>query len=176
MADSADGEVFYAAAFAADGELIGVGPWRLSSLASRWLEFCRGILADHGDCFNVALPAPLDRVQIRCTSAAGAALVSFSIDGQLAVSAAYLRGKDPSAEEQVVAMFVESLCRTEIVQQCQATRNPFQAALTIQERPLHMVVAWGNPAVSEEECGLIAELGNHMAAAFLCAANRRGGR
>ncbi len=37
----------------------------------------------------------------------------------------------------------------------------------IAERPLHAVVSWANPAVSDEDEQLIQELSTHYAAAFL---------
>jgi hypothetical protein len=160
--------MFYAAAFAPDGDLVGVGKWRLADLSPRWLEFCRQFLAQRGERFRTALPGPLHRLELTLTSAEGAALATFGVAGQIAASAVYLRGENPSAEQQVLVMFAESLRRTAIAQRCQLGAAPFQAALGLSERPLHVVVAWGNPSVSEEDYGLVTELGNHMAAAFLC--------
>lgn len=168
MTDAPASGMFYAAPFASDGELVGIGQWRLADLSPRWLEFCRQLLAEQGERFRTALPGPLSRLQLSCTSAEGAALVTFSVGAQIAASALYLRGENPDAEQEVLAMFVESLRRTAIVQQSQAGREPFQTAFALKERPLHVVVAWGNPAVNEEDSGLVTELGNHMAAAFLC--------
>jgi hypothetical protein len=168
MTDAPASGTFYAAPFASDGELVGVGQWRLADLSPRWLEFCRQFLTDQGGRFRTALPGPLNRLQLSFTSAKGVALVTFSLGSQMAASAVYLRGENPDAEQEVLAMFVESLRRTTIVQKCQAGREPFQAAFGLKERPLHVVVAWGNPAVNEEDSRLVTELGNHMAAAFLC--------
>src|SRR5262245_66241264 len=92
MADVAASGLFYAAPFASDGELIGVGQWRLADLSPRWLDFCRQFLADQGERFRTALPGPLSRLQLSFTSAEGAALVTFSVGGQMAASAVYLRG------------------------------------------------------------------------------------
>jgi hypothetical protein len=161
--------MFYAAPFASDGELVGVGQWRLTDLSPRWLEFCRQLLANEGEKFRTALPGPLSRLHLNFTSAEGTALVTFSVGAQIAASAVYLRGENANTEQEVLAMFVDSLRRTAIVEQCQAGRDPFRVAFALKERPLHVVVAWGNPAVNEEDSGLVTELGNHMAAAFLCA-------
>jgi hypothetical protein len=168
MADVAASGMFYAAPFASDGELVGVGHWRLADLSPRWLEFCRQLLASQGKRFRAALPGPLNRLQLSFTSTEGTALLTFDVGGQIAASAVYLRGENPAAEQEVLAMFVESLRRTAVVQQGQAGRTPFQAVFGLNERPLHVVVAWGNPAVNDEDSGLVTELGNHMAAAFLC--------
>jgi hypothetical protein len=129
MADVAAIETFYAASFSSDGELVGVGQWRLADLSPRWLEFCGRFLADQGERFRTALPGPLNHLQLNFTRAEGAALVTFSVGGQIAASAVYLRGEKPNAEQEVLVMFVESLRRTAIVQQCQAGREPFQGAL-----------------------------------------------
>jgi hypothetical protein len=160
--------MFYAAPFASDGQLVGVGQWRLADLSARWLDFCGQFLVQHGERFRSALPAPLNRLELTFTSAEGTALATIAVAGQIAASAVYLRGENPNAEQELLAMFVESLRRTAIVQQCHVGPEPFQAALGLTERPLHVVVAWGSPAVDEEDYGLVTEVGNHMAAAFLC--------
>jgi hypothetical protein len=160
--------MFYAAPFTSGGELVGIKQWRIADLSPRWLEFCRQCLAEQGASFRTALPGTLNRLQVSFTSAEGAALVTFTAGGQIAASAAYLRGENPTAERELLAMFVESLRRTPIVQKSQSGYEPFQAALGLKERPLHVVVAWGNPAVDVEDSRLVTELGNHMAAAFLC--------
>jgi hypothetical protein len=175
MTDAPD-PMFYSAPFASDGELVGVGQWRLADLSPRWLEFCRQLLVSQGGRFRTALPGPLNRLQLSFTSAEGVALVTFSVAGQIAASAVYLRGENPAAEQEMLAMFVESVRRTAVVQQGQAGREPFQAAFGLTERPLHVVVAWGNPAVNDEDSGLVTELGNHMAAAFLCRVAEGHGR
>jgi hypothetical protein len=160
--------MFYAAPFAADGELVGVGQWRLTDLSPHWVEFCRHVLAGQGPRVRTALPAPLHHLELSFTGAEGTALSTISAAGQLAASAVYLRGKNLSQEQEALVMFVESLRKTAIVQRCQIGSQPFQVALELAERPLHIVVAWGNPAVNEEDYRLVTELGNHMAAAFLC--------
>jgi hypothetical protein len=168
MTEMSASEVFFAAPFATDGELVGIGQWRLADLAPQWLEFCRQLLAEQSESFRTSLPGPLHRLQLNFTSAEGAALVTLGVDGQIAASAVYLRGENPNAEQEVLAMFVESLRRTPRGLQGQAGREPFQAAFALNERPLQIVVAWVNPAVNDEDSELVTEFGNHLAGAFLC--------
>jgi hypothetical protein len=39
----------------------------------------------------------------------------------------------------------------------------------MDDRPLHAVIVWGNPAVSDDDAGLIQELTAHFAGAMLTA-------
>lgn len=168
MGDIPESNDFFTAPFAADGELMGVGQWRLSDLSPRWLQVCRELLTQGSEAFRTALPEPLDRVEVKFTAAGGAAIATFSVGGELAASAAYLRGDDPGAERELLGLFVESLRRSAVVRQCQASSEPFQSVFGLSQRPLHVVVPWGNPQVAEQDDDLVSELGNHLAAVFLC--------
>lgn len=160
--------IIHVAAFAFNGELVGEGQWRLNDLNARWLATCRAFLAAHGPSFTSAFPAPLDHLELKLTGAQGAALATYSVHGQVAASAAYLRGENLTAEQALLEMFVQSLRRTPIVQQSQSDAAPFGAVLELRARPLHVVVSWGTSAISDDDHELVTELGNHMAAAFLC--------
>lgn len=168
MTDASDKAGFFVAPFAIDGELMGVGEWRLADLSPRWLEFSRQLRACGGDSFRTTLPAPLDRLAVRFTSAGGAALATFQVGGKLVASAAYLRGDNAGAEQQLLGLFVESLRRVAVVQQARAGAEPFGAVFGLTQRPLHVVVAWGTPDVAEEDEEAVQELGTHLAGAFLC--------
>ena len=156
---------FYAAPFAIDGELLGVGAWQLSALSPRWLTFAREVLKSAGAQFNGCLPPPFERVALRYTSAGEAALATFCIGAVPVASSAYLRGGDTVAERQLLEMFVGSARRSEVVRQCQKTREPFAEVFSISERPLHTVIAWGTQG---SDADIISQLGNHFAGAFLC--------
>ena len=135
---------------------------------------------DHADSFRTTLPGPLNHVELKFTSAAGAALGTFYVGGQLAASAAYLRGDSLDADQELMDMFVESLRRSSLVQNCKTEADPFAAVFGLRQRPLHVVVPWANPKIEEKDQDLVHELGNHIAAAFLCrdvpnqAVNRSG--
>jgi hypothetical protein len=163
-----DGTTFFVAPFAPDGELLGVGSWQLSDLSPKWLNFCERMLRDLGPVFRVPLEHNLSHLEVKLTSTNGAGLGTFYAHGQIALSTAYLRGQDSDAELEVLRMFISSLRRVDVVKGLQRERLPFEDALTVRERPLHVVVVWGNPNVSEEDQGLIQELSNHFAGAFLC--------
>lgn len=169
MNDSPPSGIFYAAPISIEGHLVGVGQWRLADLSPRWVEFCKQLLEQHGENFRTALPSPLHRLELSYTSAKGTALVTFTAAGQIASSAVYLRGENPSAEKEVLGMFVESFTRSCGERQLQVEQNHLQAAIGLKERPLHLVVAWASPAVNDDDYRLVTELGNHLAAAYLCA-------
>jgi len=157
-------QVFHAAPFAFDGELLGVGAWQVSALSPRWVEFGREVLRTGGSAFHGPLPSPFERVGLCFTSVSGPALATFSLDGVPVASSAYLRGDDLTAERQLLEMFLESVRRVDIVRKTQRTSQPFVEVFSIAERPLHVVISWG---VSEGDDGsMIAELGTHFAAAF----------
>lgn len=160
---------FFAAPFAPDGELLGVGAWQLSALSPKWLNFCEVMLRDLGPIFRTSLGGPLSHLEIKLTSVDGAGLGTFYAHGQIAVSTAYLRGQDSDAEHEMLRMFIASLRQVEIVKSFQMNSSSFESALSVRERPLHVVVVWGNPNVSDEDHELIRELSNHLAGAFLCA-------
>ncbi len=166
MSHAANDRIYYAAPFAVDGELLGVGAWRLSSLSPRWLEFCRKLLQSAGTAFDDSLPAPFERVGLKFTASRGAALATFSIESIPVASSAYLRGQEPAVEQQLLKMFVESARNVGVVRQCQKTLQPFAEVFKLSERPLHVVIAWGG--ARESDAGVIVELGNHFAAAYLC--------
>jgi len=168
MVDVPATDSFFAAPFAVDGELMGVAEWHVSDLSPRWLRFCEDLLSQR-EAFKTPLPGPLAHLELRFTSAQGAALATFLASGQLVVSAAYLRGDNPDAEQELLSMFVESLRRSAFVQCSQAGQEPFGAVFGLNQRPLHVVVAWANPRVADNDEELVRELGNHLAAAFLCA-------
>lgn len=158
---------FFVAPFGIDGEFVGIGEWNLSQLSSEWLQFCADLLSE-GDVFQTILPKPLNRFELKFTSEDGAAMATFSADGQIVASALYLRGDDRRSELDVLRMFVESLRRTKIVQSSQSCNKPFESVFTLSQRPLHIVVPWANPLVSSQDQDLVKELGNHIGGAFLC--------
>src|SRR4030095_10833974 len=74
-------QTFYVAPFAFNGESQGIGAWQISALSNRWLDFGRDVLRAGGASFSSLLPTPFERVGLRFTSARGAALATFSLDG-----------------------------------------------------------------------------------------------
>ena len=159
---------FFVAPFANAGELVGVGAWELSALSPEWLGLCERMLRELGPTFHVALEGPLSHLEIKLTSAGGAGLGTFYAHGHIVISTAYLRGLETHSEDEMLQMFVSSLRRVELVQRFRTDESPFGEIFSVSERPLHVVVAWGNPNVSEEDERLIEELSNHFAGAFLC--------
>lgn len=164
MTHTPPNETFYAAPFAIDGELLGIGAWQVSSLSPRWLEFSREVLRNGGPVFDKSLPAPFDRVRLRFTSAPSVALATFSIGSTPIASSAFLRGTDSTAERDTLEMFVNLARRVDIVQRAKTTSEPFTKAFTISERPLHIAVAWGTQ--HDEHAGVVPELSTHLAAVF----------
>lgn len=164
MSEPGTGDIFYAAPFALNGELVGIGKWQVSALSLKWLKFCAEALENRGTIFEGPLPPPLERVSMNLTSGSAAVLATFSIDGFLVGSSVYLRGTNAAAEKDILHQFVDSLRKTDIVREAQTNQQPFAEILTISERPLHIAIAWGD---LREEAAIIPDLATHFAAVLL---------
>jgi len=158
----------FVAPFAFNGELMGIGKCEVSELSLKWLDICRAILNDHGPVFRVSLGDSLSHLEIKLTSANGAGLGIFYAHSEIELSTAYLSGDDPKSENDILSMFVSSLRKSNVVQNSQINSLPFEEVFSVKERPLHIVVVWANPKISDEDQELIQELSSHFAGAFLC--------
>ena len=159
---------FFSAPFAFDGESQGIGEWELSALSPRWLDVCEQLLRQHGPVFRTSLGHKLSHLEIELTSARGAGIGTFRAHNRVVISTGYLRGQDAVADSEVVQMLINSLRRVPIVQSAKSTPSPFEEMKSIVERPIHLIVAWADPNVSEQDEELVRELANHFAAAYLC--------
>lgn len=166
-------EYFYTAALAANGELVGLGRWRLADLSPKWLAVCAGMIHSHGEVFRASFGQMLSHIEVKLTASGGVGLGMFYANRRVCVSAAYLRGEDLAAEHEVLRMFVESLRRVDAVQRLRNNDEPFETMLGIRERPLHIVVPWPDGNVPDKDQELIRELANHFAGAFLCGGEGR---
>jgi hypothetical protein len=157
---------FHAAAFAANGELEGVGRWDPTKLSQKWRGICGEFLAAHGARFDTAWGGELAHIRTKFTASAGVALATFKVREKIASSLALTTGRAQAAESTVLHMFVESLRRNEVVRATAAGDEPFAAVLEIPERPLLVVVPWPDPEISDPDEALVRKLGVHLAAAF----------
>jgi hypothetical protein len=158
---------FEVAAFGFDGELIGTGTRQLDQLSPRWLSACDVMLRENGAVFRKSLGAQLSHIEIQLTSADGAALGMFFVNGALAISAAYFRGESATIEASVMSMFVDSLRNIPAVQEAAESPLPFEALLSVETRPLVALVFWAPSDVNEGDHDLVRELSTHFAGAYL---------
>jgi hypothetical protein len=158
---------FFIAPFAIDGELQGIGYYDCGKLSARWLRVCAEYLQQHGSSFDATWNGNLSHIRTTCASASDAALMTFSVNGTLASSVALARGAAPAVDHEVLAMFADSLRRVHIVQQSASSTSPFSAILSIQQRPIMIVVPWPDATISEDDHELVRELSLHAAGAFL---------
>ncbi len=161
-----ENRTFHLAAFDSTGELVGQSTFDGARLSPKWSQFCDGLLAASGEQFAGNLTGPLAHIALRFTSAAGAAIGTFSVDGHLANSLLLLSGREPDADREVTEMFHQSVTTT--VAKLRLTRNPspFRELFKLEDRPLACVVTWSSQQVSEEDDDLIKELSWHLAGAF----------
>jgi hypothetical protein len=158
---------FFVAPFGIDGQQEGCEFVERQRLSVKWLKICGEHLDRHGASFNEPWSGTLAQIHTKFTSAQGVALVTFQVGGRVAASLVLATGASLQAEAQTMQMFVESLRRSAIVQSASADAKPFEAVLSIRERPVMIVVPWPDEAVSEEDHALVRELALHMAGAFL---------
>lgn len=157
---------FYVAPFAIDGEHIGLEFRSTAALSSKWLRIARDFLCTHGAVFDTCWGGGLAHIRTKFTSAAGAALATFFVRGEIAASLVLLSGKGPEAEREVLEMFVTSLRKTIWAQASTSVSQPFSELLSMKERPLLAVVVWPESALSDLDHEVIRDLSVHLAGAF----------
>lgn len=157
---------FFILPFGMDGEPVGFGFWEQVRLSENWLTVCRDYLNEHGAVFDASWSGNLSHIRTKITSASGTALVTFFVQGKVALSVLLLAGTSPAAEESAAQMFVESLRRSAPVQAATQSPNPFNNIFSAKDRPLMVVVPWPETTVSEQDHKLVRELGLHLAGAF----------
>jgi hypothetical protein len=157
---------FFIASFGINGEMEGIDHWAIDKLSSKWLEICSQYLAFHGASFDAPWSGDLSHIQTKFTAASGAALVTFSAMGKLVASIALASGNAQTTESSVLKMFVNSLRGVELVRAASISLEPFQGVFEIKERPLMVVVPWGDPKTTEQDNALVRELSIHTAGAF----------
>jgi len=159
---------FYVAPFTIDGESLGVHEWDVAQLSAKWLSFAQQLIHENGSVLRRSLGGPLSHLEIKLTAADGIGLGTMFANDQIVVSTAYFGGANPAEERELETMFLESLRGSAPVKRHASMDLPFDQLRTIRERPLHVVVVWGNPQVSDQDHELIREFANHFAGAFLC--------
>lgn len=159
-------EGFFVAAFALDGTLEGIGRWSFEELSDKWLTLCDEYLAVHTSSFDELWSGNLAHIRTRLTRSSGVALVTFSAHGRVGVSIALASGARTAASSSVLKMFVNSLRNVTAVRSSTQSPEPFQQVLTVEERPVMMVVPWADPEISDQDDALMRELSIHLAAAF----------
>jgi hypothetical protein len=167
-----DRDGFWIAAFAAEGELLGKELMPLARLSPKWLAVWRRVLHDHPSTFDGSVGEGLSHLRTKFAAAPGAALVTQYANGHIASSSIYLKGVAAADEEWLLSQFRGSLLRTSMVNAASGDRaDAFAALATLSERPVAMVVVWGNPKVSPDDHELIKELEWHLAGSFLSQAD-----
>jgi hypothetical protein len=157
---------FFILPFGMDGEPVGFGFWEQSKLSESWLNVCKDYLNTHGTAFDASWSGNLSHIRTKLTSASATALVTFFVQGNVALSVLLLAGTSSAVEESVSQVFVESLRRSAPVQAATHSPNPFNDIFSAKDRPLMVVVPWPDATVSEEDHKLVRELGLHLAGAF----------
>jgi hypothetical protein len=147
---------FSIAVFDVTAEMMVRSAFDTSQLSPNWLQLCGSLLAAHGTAFAVDLTGPLAHLSLRFTAATGAAMVTLSARGHLATSILVLTGRAAEAEAELLELFQRSVASAAEKQVGRpADGLAFGGLRSLTERPLALIVAWGNPETAEEE-----DLGN----------------
>jgi hypothetical protein len=154
---------FQVAAFGPDGDLVGSGQRLLSDLSEKWLQICDELLADGRPSARLRVPlAGLEHLEIRYTRAGCAGVATFFAHGVIVTSSLLLGGVEPEVAKEVQEMFFRSLGPQLGVQAALA-----ELALSEISRPLHAVVAWASPGVTDADADMVQELTTHFAGSLL---------
>lgn len=156
---------FSVAPFGIDGESEGIDIWEMQKLSEEWLAVCSHHLELYGESFDINWKGNLAHIGMKFTSAAGAALVTYSVHGRPAASLALVSGSS-TAEAEGLKMFVDSLLASKVVQVAATTSDAFQSVFKIKERPLMVVVPFPDSYVADRDHALVRELAIHTAGAF----------
>lgn len=157
---------FFAAPFSIDGEPIGTDHWDFEKLSPKWLAICDDVIHNHGPSFDFRWNENLSHIQMKITSASGAALMTLSVYGKLVLSVALVSGISLTADTDLMEMLVASFREVTLVRQVAASSEPFEKMYAIKERPTMIVLPWPDTSISEQDHALVRELAIHMAGAF----------
>lgn len=157
---------FYVAAFGADGCLVGASQWAVESLSPKWLELCGEYLDHYGNHFNAPWSGALAHISTKFTSEQGVALVTINVNERPAASILLASGKSKDADLSVMKLFINSLIGVDAVRLGAVSHEPFREMLSIPDRPLMVVVPWGDESDDAQEQSLVQELSLHLAAAY----------
>jgi hypothetical protein len=155
---------FFSCPFDAKGNPEGEGFWEYEKLSAHWMGIFEILIREHGAVFDVSLSDSLSDLRVKCTSASGGAIVTVFVSETIAISMLLLSGGDSAIDEQIAAMFVDSVNR--VNSGSRINRNAFERVKMIKVRPVMAVIPWGCSTISDDEYELSTEAALHFAAAF----------
>lgn len=161
-----DAENFSIASFGIDGNLEGLGRWEGKNLSPKWAQICGDLLNAKGPSFDYVWGGALSHIRTKFSSAQGAAICTFFVNGEVASSLMMLCGYDAAAEHEVTGLFVKSLRAAPLVQHSAGSAEPFAEALSLSERPLMVVVPFPAETISDQDHSLVRELSLHLGFAY----------
>jgi hypothetical protein len=156
---------FQIAAFARDGSLVGASAFPFADLSPHWLAVWREALAGRDGSFAGSLHPNLDHIRLRVTWSGSVGMATSFVHGHLTTSSVFVSGASPAAEIEALELFQHSVARSES-SAASAGSSPFADLPRQAHRPLLAVVVWGQPAVSNEDHELVAQLEWHLAGAL----------
>ena len=166
VTSSTHGPGFAIEAFSMTGHHEGSGWWNFDQLSENWIGTCRELIDHFGPNFDHSWTGALQQVRTRLTSTYGAATVTIFINDRSAASILILLGADPSVETSVAQMFVDAL-RSAIPEQLLGDDHNFSSVLSLEQRPVMMVVPFFDRDRTDSDGDIVRELSWHFAAAVL---------
>ena len=156
---------FHLAVFSIGGTLAGVRKWNNADLDATTVRNYQAVLASNGSQFQNGLPSPNDDVQYKFTTHYGAGLLTVSVSGNLAVSGVLVDGSNPEVNDQFLCMFCDSISKSTPVVAL-GSAGAFRTMLKLTQRPLAVLVVWGNPKITDDRLEVVKEFVWHFTGAF----------
>jgi hypothetical protein len=156
---------FFIAAFDVGGNLEGLEHWAKNDLSTKWTVVCQDLLDSKGNNFQYVWKEPLSHVGTKFSSARGAAICSFEVNNQIAMSMSLLSGRDEAADADLARLFFEFLQKLPSIHGVQSA-DSFAQILSISERPLMVAVPYPVEAITDQDHKIVQELSLHLASAY----------
>jgi hypothetical protein len=157
---------FFIEVCAFDGVSVGNGCQEMPKLASKWLAVFSELIQKSGPAFNSSLQGNLSHIQIRFTSANGAASATLSANEVPGVTLLLLSGQSKQTEAEFTQMLAESLSRSFPAHVVGGEPDSFQKVFTFSKRPTAGIVTLPPDGIPSEDHELLREITLHLAGAF----------
>ncbi len=169
---STDVTGLHIAPFSMDGASMGRGYWNEDQLSEDVFSLCKDLVINNESVFRKKLEGPLAHIELHFTSSGRCGIATFYVNGQTALSALCLSEHSTSAE-QITGMFVQSARRmSEKMVGTNEGIDGFNEIVSIDGRPLLVVIPWSSEAISDDDFAITREICIHFASAFFASTGR----
>jgi hypothetical protein len=146
-----------------DGEPPETGSMSLETLSPKWLGICRDLLEQHGPVMNHNMGSTLSHIAIRMGGPVGQLVCHGHPAFYFAVSLGSGSDQDKAALAHFEDLYVKAceFAQSAIKEESLAVLRGSSAA------PSLLILDASDPELSDEDGGMLGELANHLAGAYL---------